>query len=173
MNADTSNNALKSGQRSVVVQASTAFCREHYLDQKKIDMRTSYSLVVHAFEKDKCSLLPPLSPPLPGAYDHRHTWYKSYISGKQLCFSAHSPDWIRIRTGPDVQIQCILSGKQQHPDCAVRIAVKRALGKIQAWWLSRVVFVWCWGFCNWHREALARLSDKWNAWSSFNVFGAY
>ena len=34
---------------------------------------------------------------------------------------------MRIRTGPDFQIQCIRYGKQQFPDCAVRIAVKRAL----------------------------------------------
>ena len=34
---------------------------------------------------------------------------------------------MRIRTGPDFQIQCILYGKQQNPDCVVRIAVKRAL----------------------------------------------
>ena len=35
---------------------------------------------------------------------------------------------MRIRTGPDFQIQCIiLYGKWQNPDCAVRIAVKRAL----------------------------------------------
>ena len=27
--------------------------------------------------------------------------------------------------GPDIQIQCILYGKLQNPDCAVRIAVKR------------------------------------------------
>ena len=34
---------------------------------------------------------------------------------------------MRIRTGPDFEIQCILYDKQQNPDCAVRIAVKRAL----------------------------------------------
>ena len=34
---------------------------------------------------------------------------------------------MRIRTGPDFQIQCILYGKWQNPDCAVRIAVKRPL----------------------------------------------
>ena len=34
---------------------------------------------------------------------------------------------MRIRIGPDFQIQCILYGKQQNPDCVVRIAVKRAL----------------------------------------------
>ena len=34
---------------------------------------------------------------------------------------------MRIRTCPDVQIQCILYGKQQNPDCAVRTAIKRAL----------------------------------------------
>ena len=34
---------------------------------------------------------------------------------------------MRIRTRPDFQIQCILYGKWQSPDCAVRIAVKRLL----------------------------------------------
>ena len=34
---------------------------------------------------------------------------------------------MRIRTGPDFEIQCILYDKQQNPDCAVRIAVKRTL----------------------------------------------
>ena len=34
---------------------------------------------------------------------------------------------MRIRTCPDFKIQCILYGKQQNPDCAVRIAVERAL----------------------------------------------
>ena len=34
---------------------------------------------------------------------------------------------MRIRTGPDFQIQCILYGKWQNPDCAVRIAVDRLL----------------------------------------------
>ena len=30
---------------------------------------------------------------------------------------------MRIPTGPDFQIQCILYGKWQNPDCEVRIAV--------------------------------------------------
>ena len=34
---------------------------------------------------------------------------------------------MRIRTGPDFQVQCILYDKRQNPDCAVRIAVKRQL----------------------------------------------
>ena len=34
---------------------------------------------------------------------------------------------MQIRTGPDFQIQYILNGKWQNPDCAVRIAVKKAL----------------------------------------------
>ena len=33
---------------------------------------------------------------------------------------------MRIRTGPDFQIQC----KWQNPDCAVRIAVKRLLNSL-------------------------------------------
>ena len=41
-----------------------------------------------------------------------------------LSMPIHSTDWMRIRTGPDFQIQYILYGKQQNPDCAVRIAVK-------------------------------------------------
>ena len=48
-----------------------------------------------------------------------------------LGFFVQSPDWIRIRTGPDFQIQCVLCGKQQNSDCAVRIALKRALRRPQ------------------------------------------
>ena len=39
-------------------------------------------------------------------------------------FSGRSPDWMRIRTGPDFQIWCILDGKWQIPDCAVCIALE-------------------------------------------------
>ena len=38
---------------------------------------------------------------------------------------------MRMRTGPNFQIQRILYDKQQIPDCAVRIAVKRALSCIK------------------------------------------
>ena len=34
---------------------------------------------------------------------------------------------MRIRTCSDFQIQCFICDKWQHPDCAVRIAVKRLL----------------------------------------------
>ena len=36
---------------------------------------------------------------------------------------------MRIRIGPDFQIQCIVYGKWQNHDCAVHIAVKRLLEK--------------------------------------------
>ena len=46
----------------------------------------------------------------------------------RLNISAQSQDWMQI--GPDFKIQCILYDKQQNPDCAVRIVVKRALAAI-------------------------------------------
>ena len=44
-----------------------------------------------------------------------------------------------IRTGPDFQIQFILYGKQQNPDCAVRIDVKGLLNVISVFNQSRRV----------------------------------
>ena len=62
---------------------------------------------------------------------------RAFIAARKFCdmencieqtrFSVSSPDRMRIGTGPDFQIQCILYGKWQTPDCVVRIAVNRAL----------------------------------------------
>ena len=46
---------------------------------------------------------------------------------------------MRIRTGPDFQIQCILYGKWQNPECVVRIAVKRLLQRTQQ--LPAILFI--------------------------------
>ena len=46
------------------------------------------------------------------------------LHSTDLRFSVQSPDRMRIRTGPDFEIQCILYGKWPYPDCVVRIAVK-------------------------------------------------
>ena len=48
-----------------------------------------------------------------------------------LSLSAQSTDWMRIRSGPNFRIPCILYGNQENPDCAVRIAVKRTVSDNQ------------------------------------------
>ena len=58
----------------------------------------------------------------------RHAWlHAASVFVKLLLWIVgvvQSADWMRIRTGPDFQIQCIVYWKQQNPDFTVYIAIK-------------------------------------------------